>query len=161
MENKELLKNIKQAVKMENEAALFYKHVALLSKDIRAGEMLMQFSQDEEKHRRILEYVAESYKHNREKFDFPAIGPPAEYGKHETSPLYSKKLSELTEEPKPVLLTLKEFAKKETKAIALYFKLSESSNDVNARIFFDSLVQWEKRHLETLERQAMAFSENQ
>ncbi len=157
MENKELLKNIKQAANMENQASLFYKHVALLSKDKRAGEMLMQFSQDEDKHRRILEYVAESYRYNHEKFDFPDIGPPPEYGKHEASPLYSKKLAELTGEPKPVLVTLKEFAKKENKAIALYAELSESSDDVNSRKFFDSLVKWEENHLEALERQALAF----
>ncbi|MDQ7799078.1 MAG: ferritin family protein [Candidatus Edwardsbacteria bacterium] len=157
MENKELLKNIKQAVKMENEASLFYKHVALLTKDKRAEEMLMQFSQDEEKHRRILEYVAESYKHNHEKFDFPDIGPPSEYGPLETSPLYAKKLAELTEELKPVLLTLREFIKKENIAIALYAELSDSSDDVNIRKFFDSLVKWEQRHLDLLERQAMAF----
>ncbi|MBU2594979.1 MAG: hypothetical protein KKG02_10630 [Candidatus Edwardsbacteria bacterium] len=107
MGNKELLKNIKQAIKMENEASLFYKHIAMLSKDKRACEMLMQFSQDEEKHRRILEYVVESYRYNHEKFDFPDIGPPPEYGKHEASPLYSKKLADLTGEPKPVLATLK------------------------------------------------------
>jgi rubrerythrin len=160
MENKELLKNIKQAVKMENEASLFYKHVAMLSKDKRAGEMLMQFSQEEEKHRRILEYVVESYKHNHEKFDFPDIGPPPESGTLETSPLYAKKLSELTGESKPVLLTLREFIKKENIAIALYSKLSESSHDVNIRKFFGSLVKWEQRHLDLLERQATAFAVN-
>jgi len=122
--------------------------------------MLMQLSRDEEKHRRILEYVVEGYYLHHEKFDFPDIGPPPEYGKHETSPLYSKKLAELTGEPKPVLLTLKEFTKKESKAIALYAELSDSMDDKKVRKFFDSLVKWEESHLEVLERQAMAFEEN-
>lgn len=160
MESEDLLKSIRRASKMENEASLFYKHIALLTKDRRACAIFMQFSQDEEKHRRILEYVAEGCYHQHEKFNFPDIGPPPEYGRHETSPLYSKRLPELTGEPKPVLVTLKEFAKKESQAIALYEKFSEGLDDKNIRNLFSSLVKWEENHLEALERQAMAFEEN-
>lgn len=157
MEMDELLKSIRLAINMEREAALYYKQAALMANDELARVMLMQFSQDEEKHRRMLEYAVEKYYLRSGRFDFPEISPPADYGKDKLSPLYSKKLAELAGEPEPVLAAVKKFAEAESKAILLYRKLADSKQEENFRKFFIALADWEERHLAALEKQALAF----
>ncbi|MBI4726359.1 ferritin family protein [candidate division TA06 bacterium] len=157
MEIDELLKSIRLAIQLESEAALYYKQAALKTNDELARVVLMQFSQDEEKHRRMLEYAVEKYYLQSGRFDFPEISPPVDYGKDQLSPLYSKKLAELAGEPEPVLSAVKKFAEAERKAILLYRKLADSKQEENFRKFFIALAEWEERHLAALEKQAMFF----
>ena len=122
-----------------------------------SNTIVIRFSQDEEKHRRMLEYAVEKYYLQNGRFDFPEISPPADYGKDKLSPLYSKKLAELAGEPEPVLAAVKKFAEAESKTIALYRKLADSKQEENFRKFFTALAEWEERHLAALEKQALFF----
>ncbi|MDP2807037.1 MAG: ferritin family protein [bacterium] len=157
MEMEELLKSIRLAIHLESEAALFYRQAALKTNDALARDILMRFSQDEEKHRQMLEYVVEKYYLQSGRFDFPEMKPAPDYGKDKLSPVYSRKLAELADEPDPVLAAVKKFAEAETKAIYLYRQLAEKNPDEGFSQFFTALAEWEEKHLSALEKQAKAF----
>ena len=146
-----------RAIKMESESSLSYKQVALLSKDKKACEMFMQFSRDEEKHRRMLEYLLEEFNSRGDELSFPEMWLPPEYAANDPSPIYSFKLTALSDEPGSVIETIWKFAKRKNKAIAFYYGLADSVEEAKGKTFFFYLGQWEELHLEVLERQAMAF----
>lgn len=157
MNRNTLSETIRRAIKMESESSLSYKQVALLSKNQKAYEMFMQFSRDEDKHRRMLEYLLEEFNSRSDELSFPEMRLPPEYAANDPSPIYSLKLIKLSDEPDPVVETIWKFAKGENKAIAFYYGLADSVEEAKGKTFFFYLGQWEELHLEVLERQALAF----
>lgn len=154
------LKSIKLAIRMETEAALFYQKASQMTSDPRAREILARFAQDEEKHRRMLEYGVEKHYMKQGSFDFPELETVPEYGADNLSPIYSRKLAELKGEPEPVMTAVKKFAQAESQAIVLYRKLAENSREESFKKFFTALAEWEERHLRLLVQQAKAFEED-
>jgi|GEM_PF-1946185 len=157
MEMDVLLKLIKSAINMESDAAFNYKHAALNSKDVRAREMFMQFSRDEEKHRRMLVYVLEKCYLQNGFFEIPELGLPTGYSRGGCSPVYSKQLVELIDEPLPVWETVNKFIDMEKKAIIRYDEMAGEKLIINTDKLFMSLAAWEKKHLEALEIQKKEF----
>jgi rubrerythrin len=119
--------------------------------------VLQSFAEDEDKHGQLLSSLAESYYLKQGRFDIPEL-KPTEYQDRQPGPIFCKRLEELASHPQPVAAAVDKFAQAESEAIELYQKLSRDSAEPEIAAFFAKLVDWERRHLDLLQKQAAAFN---
>jgi rubrerythrin len=150
------LQAVKLAIQMEKKASLFYREAAEQTSDPQAKEVLMKFSEDEEKHGQYLQILVDNYyiKHNR--FDIPDMAA-AEHPISQDGLIYSKSIEELSRNPEPVMAAVDRFASAEGEAIKLYRQLAGETGDATLSRFFTKLADWEEKHLALLKKQAEAF----
>jgi rubrerythrin len=156
----QLLKVVKNAIRVENDGYQFYRLAEEKTKDSKGKEVFSSLAKDETNHMQILKSLYQNIKEKGEyKFD------EHQDMKHilETtseSPIFSKEFKERVQQAQFEMTALSIGILLEKNSIEFYKKAAKESEDKEVKMLFDYLADWEGEHLRALVQQQKFLQED-
>jgi rubrerythrin len=161
MEKKEqLLKIVKDAIRVENDGYQFYRLAEEKTQDPKGKEVFASLAQDETNHMQILKSLYSSVKSEKD-FKFDEVKDM----KHildttSESPIFSKEFSQRLEGAQFEMTALSIGILLEKNAVEFYKKSAQETEKEDIKMLFNYLADWEGEHLRALVNQQKYLQED-
>lgn len=161
MEKKEqLLKVVKNAIRVENDGYQFYRLAEEKTKDVKGKEVFASLAKDETNHMEILKSLYQKVKEEGE-FKFDEVKDM----KHilETtseSPIFSEEFKQRLNQAHFEMTALSIGILLEKDSIDFYKKSAEGTDEKEVKMLFNYLADWEGEHLRALVKQQKFLQED-
>jgi rubrerythrin len=161
MEKKEqLLKVVKNAIRVENDGYQFYRLAEEKTKDTKGKEVFASLAKDETNHMEILKRLYQKVK-QEEEFKFDEVKDM----KHilETtseSPIFSEEFKHRLNQSHFEMTALSIGILLEKDSIDFYKKSAEGTDEKEVKMLFNYLADWEGEHLRALVKQQKFLQED-
>jgi rubrerythrin len=147
MEKNDVLEILKQAILLETRGRAFYTKIAEQAEEIAVREFFETMASDEQKHMQTLSDQYKAYRKNK-KFT------PTGYDESDIGQVASTVLTAALKEKIAAAgfeaAAISAAISMEERAVKLYSKSAETTEDPEARALYKWLAAWEREHLNTL-----------
>ena len=148
----ELLKVLKEAIKVEMDGYHFYKAAAARIKDPKGKAAFRSLAQDELDHKNVLEGLHQAIK-NKMDFKFRRKRDARRPTTRAKSPIFSPEFKKKIKEDHFELSVLRIGQLLERNSMEFYSKHAKRSRHRDLKSLFNFLTKWEKGHLKALVQQ--------
>jgi rubrerythrin len=148
----ELLRVVKEAIKVESAGYHFYQLAAARTKDGKGKAVFRSLALDELEHKGVLEGLHQAIK-NDTKFKFTRKGQAKKPAAKSKSPIFSAGFKSKIKEDHFELSALRIGQLLERNSMEFYGRHAKRTKNRDLKALFNFLVAWEKDHLQALVRQ--------
>jgi rubrerythrin len=148
----QLLKVLKEAIKVENDGYHFYQTASERTKDPKGKAVFRSLAQDELDHKNVLEGLHQAIK-DETRFIFKRKGHAKKSTVKSKSPIFSVEFKRKLKEDHFELSVLRIGQLLERNSMEFYSRHAKKSKSKDLKSLFNFLTEWEKDHLKTLVQQ--------
>jgi rubrerythrin len=148
----QLMKIIKEAIKVEMDGYHFYNSAAARTKDSKGKAIFRSLAQDELDHRNVLQGLHQAIK-DKTDFKFGRKRHKSKVTKRSKSPIFSTEFRRKIKEDNFELSVLRIGQLLERNSMEFYRKHAKGSRHKETKSLFNFLAEWEKDHLTALVQQ--------
>ena len=148
----QILKVLKEAIKVENDGYHFYQTASERTKDPKGKSVFRSLAQDELDHKNVLEGLHQAIK-DKTKFIFRRKGHQKKSSIKSKSPIFSVEFKRKLKEDHFELSVLRIGQLLERNSMEFYSRHAKKSKSKDLKSLFNFLTEWEKDHLKTLVQQ--------
>jgi rubrerythrin len=148
----QLMKMLKEAIKVEMDGYHFYNSAATRTKDSKGKAVFRSLAQDELDHRNVLLGLHKAIKDNTD-FKLERKRHKSKVTKRSKSPIFSTEFKKKIKEDNFELSVLRIGQLLERNAMDFYNRHAKGSKHKEIKSLFNFLAEWEKDHLQALIQQ--------